>query len=163
MFLAPPGLNWNLALSQGHSFTSTGCLFSHILFLPHPLSELEGRSYCSPAFQCSSQSICFPPSNKISLFWGLSGFALPTQFLFAIICQLFFWILIHRLCHMFLSLLCTYPHHQLYSHYLSLSVSWPYCVQGPCFPILFSNSHQWSYSQFCHNRQLLNPNILFFH
>lgn len=71
MFLTPPGLNRKLALSQGHHFSGRGCLLSHILLFPYPLSQgWKGEVTILLAFQCCSQSVSFNPSNKISL-WRL--------------------------------------------------------------------------------------------
>lgn len=65
MFLTPPGLNRILALSQGHHFPGRGCLCSHILFFPYPLSQGgKGEVTVLPVFQCSSQSISLTLQTK---------------------------------------------------------------------------------------------------
>lgn len=88
----PPGLNWNLAFSQGHHFSGSGCLFSHILILSHPLSQgWKGKTIVLWGFPCCSQSITFSTFKHNFLFWCLSCLALPTHFFFTINCHLFFF------------------------------------------------------------------------
>lgn len=108
VFPTPPGLNWNLAISQGHYFSGRGGLFSHILFLPLPLSQgWKGKIIVLLTFQYCSQSISFPFSNVISLLRSqLSCSTLLISFHYHLSIFFFFWCLTHRFCHISESSLC---------------------------------------------------------
>lgn len=107
----PPGLNWNLAFSQGHHFSGSGCLFSHILILSHPLSQgWKGKTIVLWGFPCCSQSITFSTfKHNFSLLMSqlscsthsfLFHYQLSSFFFF------FFWSLTRRFCHISESSLC---------------------------------------------------------
>ena len=131
VFPTPPGLNWNLALSQGHYFSGRGGLFSHILFLPHPLSQgWKGKIIVLLTFQYCSQSIHFPSSNVISLLRSqLSCSTLLISLHYHL--SIFFVVGVSLIDFVtFWNLLFVNPHHPSCS-ITSASVY----LQGPCFSI----------------------------
>lgn len=132
MFLTPPGLNWKLALSQGHHFSGRGCFFSHTLFFPLSfVSGLEGSSYCSVPFQGCSQSISLTLQTK-SLSWEASAVLLCPLCSFSLSSATFLgpshidFVTFHNL-------LCANLCHQWCSYYLSLTISWLYIFRDLAF------------------------------
>lgn len=119
MFLTPPGLNWKLALSQGHHFPGRGCLFSCIFFFSPILCLKAWRDKLCSTFSGLFLKHWFNPSSKISLLasavllYPLNSFSLSSVDMS--------WSLTHRFCHISESSVCS-PMQQWCSHHLTLTI-----------------------------------------